>query len=353
MVPLLARGRFIAVGFATFCGLLSTSGVALAQSAEAFYTSRQNMTLLVGSAAGGSYDVYARAASRFFSKYLPGHPTFVTNNMPGGGGMRAANYLYNVAPKDGSVIAIIARALPTAPMLYGEASKAQFEATKFNWLGSLVKEMGMGAVSLKAPATTLADMRNTEIVLGASGPESDGAMYARLFNYLLGTKFKVIAAYPGQTETLSAVEKGEVHGLFLSGWSGSGRAFVKDKVAAGEWKTFVQMSLEKDPEHADTPTIMEVITDPQDQAVLRFLFGRQILGQPFAAPPGLPADRVAMLRDAFRKAVDDPGMREELERQRFSLSPVYGEDAQKIMGELYATPPEVIKRAQMLVKAGL
>lgn len=344
--------RFFAAGAMAFCGMIGASGAALAQSAEAFYASRQDMTILVGSAAGGSYDSYARAAGRFISKNLPGHPTFVTNNMPGGGGMRAANYLYNAAPKDGSVIAIIARALPTAPMLYGADSKAQFEATKFNWLGSLVKEMGMGAVSLKAPATNLADMRKTEVILGASGPESDPAMYARLFNYLYGTKFKVIAAYPGQIEVLNAVEKGELHGLFLSGWSGSGRAFVKDKVAAGEWATFVQMALEKDPEHPDTPTILEVITDPQDQAVLRFLFGRQILGQPFAAPPGVPADRVAMLRDAFRKAVDDPGMREELERQRFALSPVYGEDAQRIMTELYATPPDVIKRAQALVKSG-
>lgn len=345
MISILSRSRLAAAGTAIACGML-ISGTATAQRQG------QDMTVLVGSAAGGSYDSYARAAGRFMSKNLPGNPTFIINNMPGGGGMRAANYLYNAAPKDGTVIAIIARALPTAPMLYGEASKAQFEATKFNWLGSLVKEMGMGAISLKAPATTLADMRKTEIVLGASGPESDGAMYARLFNYLYGTKFKVIAAYPGQIETMNAVEKGEVHGLFLSGWSGSGRAFVKDRVAAGEWATFVQMGLEKDPEHADTPTIMEVITDPQDQAVLRFLFGRQILGQPFAAPPGVPADRVALLREAFRKAVDDPAMREELEKQRFALSPVYGEDAQRIMGELYATPPEVIKRAQMLVKVG-
>ena len=344
--------RFLTAGATAICGLIGASGAVVAQSAEAFYSAKPDMTILVGSAAGGSYDSYARAAGRFISKYLPGHPNFVTNNMPGGGGMRATNYLYNVAPKDGTVIAIVARALPTAPLLYGEESKAQFEATKFNWLGSLVKEMGMGAVSRNAPATTLADMRKTEIILGASGPESDPAMYARLFNQLYGTKFKTIAAYSGQIETLHEVEKGELHGLFLSGWSGSGRAFVKDKVAAGEWTTFVQMALEKDPEHADTPTIMEVITNPQDQAVLRFLFGRQILGQPFAAPPGVPADRVAMLRDAFRKAFDDPGMREELERQRFALSPVYGEDAQRIMGELYATPPDVIKRAQALVKSG-
>jgi tripartite-type tricarboxylate transporter receptor subunit TctC len=345
--------RFMIAGLTATASLFSITDFAFAQSAEAFYGSRQDMTILVGSAAGGSYDSYARAAGRFISKYLPGHPTFVTNNMPGGGGMRAANYLYNVAPKDGSVIAIIARALPTAPLLYGKESKAQFEATKFNWLGSLVKEMGMGAVSRKAPATTLAEMRKTEIVLGASGPETDPAMYARLFNHLYGTKFKVIAGYKGQIEVLHAVEKGELHGLFLSGWSGSGRAFVTDKVAAGEWTTFVQMSLERNPEFPDTPTIMEVITDPQDQAVFRFLFGRQILGQPFAAPPNVPADRVALLRNAFRQAVDDPGMREELERQRFSLSPVYGEDAQRIMGELYETPPDVIARASKLVKAGL
>ena len=324
--------------------------IASADPVADFYKGKR-ITFIVPTAPGGSYHAYGLQITRHMGKHVPGHPTLVLQNMPGAGAIVAMNYLYNVAPKDGTTIAIIARALPTAPLLYGEESKAQFEATKFNWLGSLVKEMGMGAVSRKAPATTLADMRKTEIILGASGPESDPAMYARLFNQLYGTKFKVIAAYSGQIETLHAVEKGEIHGLFLSGWSGSGRAFVKDKVAAGEWATFVQMGLDKDPAHAETPTIMEVITNPQDQAVLRFLFGRQILGQPFALPPDVPADRVAMMRDAFRKAVDDPGMREELERQRFALSPVYGEDAQRIMGELYATPPEVIKRAQALVKS--
>ncbi len=326
------------------------SGTAFGQSAEQFYKAQKTMTIIVGSAAGGSYDTYARVMGKFLSANLPGNPTFVTNNMPGGGGMRAANFLYNVAPKDGSTMMIMARAIPTAPLLYGEESKAQFDALKFTWIGSLVKEMGMGVVSKAAPATTLDDMKKVEINMGVSGIEGDPAMYARLFNSLYGTKLKNVAGYQGQAETMNAVEKGEMHGLFLSGWSGSGRAFVKDRVAEGKWAIFVQMGLEKDPDHPDVPTVMEVIQDPKDREVLKFLFGRQILGQPFTAPPNLPADRAAMLRAAFKKSVDDPAMRAELERQRFALSPVYGEDAERIIKELYATPSDVVEGAQRLVK---
>jgi len=344
--PAKFRHAMIAGCLATAC----ISGPALGQSAEQFYKAQRNMIIIVGSAAGGSYDSYARVMGKFLSANLPGNPTFVTNNMPGGGGMRAANYLYNVAPKDGSAMMIMARAIPTAPLLYGAESQSQFEAVKFTWIGSLVKEMGMGVVAKTSPATSLDEMKAVEITMGVSGLEGDPAMYSRLFNSLYGTKLKNIAGYQGQPETLNAVEKGEVHGLFLSGWSGSGRAYVKDKVAKGEWKIFVQMGLEKDPDYPDVPTVMDVVQNPKDQAVLKFLFGRQILGQPFTAPPGIPADRAAMLRAAFRKSVDDPAMRAELERQRFALSPVYGEDAERIIKELYATPADVVAGAQKLVK---
>jgi tripartite-type tricarboxylate transporter receptor subunit TctC len=323
---------------------------AFAQSADQFYKTQKHLTILVGSAAGGSYDIYARVMGKFLSMNLPGNPTFVTNNMPGGGGMRAANFLYNAAPKDGSTMMIMARAIPTAPLLYGEDSKSQFDATKFTWLGSLVKEMGMGVVSKTAPATTLDRMKTIEITMGVSGIEGDPAMYARLFNSLYGTKFKNITGYQGQPETLNAIEKGEVHGIFLSGWSGQGRAFVKDRVAEGKWTIFVQMGLEKDSDYPDVPTVMDVIKNPKDREVLRFLFGRQVLGEPFTAPPNIPADRAAMLRAAFRKSVDDPAMRAELDRQRYSLSPIYGEDAERIIKELYATPAEVVEGARNLVR---
>lgn len=325
--------------------------VAMAQSAGDFYKSKGEMSIIISSAPGGSYDVYGRMVTRYMSKYIPGNPTIVSNNMPGAGGMRAANYLYSVAPKDGTVISIMDRGIVTAPLLYGEESKAQFEATKFNWLGSAVIEMGMGAVSLKAPATTLEEMKKTEVVFGASGPETDPAMYARLFNKLYGTKIKVIAAYPGQTETLLAVEKGELHGLFLSGWSGAGRAYVKDKVARGEWKVFVQMTSRKDEEHLDAPSVFEVIPGEQNKQILTLLFERQILGRPFVAPPGVPADRIALLRDAFKKALEDKALLAEADKQKYAISPVFGDEAQEIVGRIYATSGETIEATRGLLKA--
>lgn len=323
----------------------------LAQTADEFYGTRKDITIVVGSAPGGGYDIYARAAGRFMTKYLPGNPNYIINNMPGGGGMRAANYLYNVAPKDGSTIMIFSRGLTTAPLLYGDESKAQYEALKFGWIGSLVKEMGMGAVSNSSPARTIEEMKKHEIVLGASGVENDGAMYVRMFNYLYGTKFKLIAGYQGQQEVLGAVEKGELHGLFLSGWSGSGRAAVREQISRGAWSLFVQLGLEKDPDFPNVPTVMEITTDPQDKAALEFLFGRQVLGEPFAAPPGIPADRLQKLRSAFRQACLESTMGSELEQQRFAFSPVFGEEAQDIIKKLYETPEPILNRARVLVGA--
>lgn len=344
-VPASLRVSLIAAAFAL------APVAASAQSADAFYKSKSEMSIIISSAPGGSYDVYGRMITRHMSKYIPGSPTIVSNNMPGAGGMRAANYLYEVAPKDGSVISIMDRGIVTAPLLYGEESKAQFEATKFNWLGSAVIEMGMGAISLKAPAITLEDMKKTEVVFGASGPETDPAMYARLFNKLYGTKIKVIAAYPGQTEVLQAVEKGELHGLFLSGWSGAGRAYVKDKVKRGEWKIFVQMTSRKDEEHAEAPSVFDVIPGEQNKQILTLLFERQILGRPFVAPPGVPADRVKLLRDAFKLALEDKQLLAEADKQKYAISPVFGEEAQEIVARIYATSNETIKATQDLLKA--
>ena len=344
-----AKTAGVAMGLAMTFGIMA-SHTALAQPADNFYKSKNELIILISSAPGGSYDIYGRMITRYMSRYIPGNPVFVANNMPGGGGMRAANYLYNVAPKDGTVISIMDRGIVTAPLLYGEESKAQFDATKFSWIGSAVIEMGMGAIRADAPAITLEDMKKKEVVFGASGPETDPALYARLFNQLYGTKIKVIAAYPGQAETLQAVEKGELHGLFLSGWSGSGRAFVKDKVARGEWKIFVQMTSRKDPEHADALSVFDVIKGTQEHQILTLLFERQVLGRPFVAPPNVPADRVALLRTAFQKAIEDKELLAEAEKQRYAISPVFGEEAQDIVARIYNTPEPVVLATRKLLK---
>ncbi len=242
---------------ATVCaaGWLAFASIsARAETAEDFFRGKGQVNIIVPTSAGGGYDSYARLIGKYMSKYLPGAPTIVVTNMPGGGGIAAANYVYNIAAKDGSVFAILDRGSPTAPLLYGEDSKSQFDATRFGWLGSAMSESGMGVVSAHAPATTIEEAKKIPLFFGSTGPETDPAMDARLVNDLFGTKIKTINGYKGQPEEFLALEKGEVHGLFMSGWSGPGRARVLAEIPEGKTKLLVQMSRERDPAVPDTPT---------------------------------------------------------------------------------------------------
>ena len=195
-----------------FAGLASQA--ARAETAQEFYRTRPNMRMIVSSTAGGGYDMMGRIAARYISRYLPGEPPIVVQNMPGGGGITATNYLYAVAPKDGTLIGHIDRGMATTALLYGANTQAQFKATELNWLGSISREVGVGLVSKASPVRTLDDMRKREIVIGTNGPETDSAMYARLSNQLLGTKFKVVFGYPGQVDDTALKPAGEVHWQF-------------------------------------------------------------------------------------------------------------------------------------------
>lgn len=343
----LLGASLIAVSTAAF----ADTAAALADTAEDFYKDRKEMAMVVGSAPGGGYDGYARMVARYLTKYLPGNPTFVVNNMPGAGGVRAANYIYNVAPKDGSVIAIMDRGLPTAPLLYGEESKTQFNASKLTWIGSAMSESGMAVVSGRAPAKTLEEAKRTELVFGATGAEGDTAMYARLLNEMFGTKFKIIPAYKGQPEVVQAVIKGELDGLFMSGWSGQTREQLLQLHKQGEMDFLVQMSDKRDPAVGDVPTIMEFVEKPDDQQVMEMILGRLALGRPFVGPPDIPADRVRVLRAVFMQACADPGLVLEGDKLHRYIRPISGEDAQKMIEGIYATPKPVVQRIQKLVRA--
>jgi tripartite-type tricarboxylate transporter receptor subunit TctC len=331
--------------------LLACSAPAIAETAEEFYKGRADMAMIVGSAPGGGYDAYARMLARYMSKYLPGNPTFVVNNMPGAGGVRAANYIYNVAPRDGSVISIMDRGLPTAPLLYGEKSKTQFEASRLSWIGSAMSESGMAVVSGRAPAKTLEEAKHTELVFGATGAEGDTAMYARLLNEMFGTKFKIIPAYKGQPEVVQAVIKGELDGLFMSGWSGQTREQLLRLHKQGEMDFLVQMSHKRDPAVGDVPTIMEFVKKPEDRQVMEMVLGRLALGRPFVGPPDISADRVQLLRDAFMKACADPALVLEGDKTHRYIQPISGEEAQKMIEAIYATPKPIVEKIQKLVRA--
>jgi len=323
---------------------------AFAQSAEEFFRGKKDLNLITSSAAGGGYDSYSRLLAQHMSRYLPGHPTIVVQNMLGGGGIRAANYIYNVAPRDGTVFALIDRGMPTAPLLYADKSQARFDAIKFTWIGSIMRETGMGVLSARSAVASIDDARTHPMFFGATGPETDPAMYARLLNDLVGTKIKVINGYKGQPEEFQAVEKGELDGLFMSGWSGPGRAYVRDQIGKGQMRLLVQMAPTPDPQHMGTPTILDLVSVPQDRQIVALVLDRMALGRPIVAPPGIPADRVRLLRAAFRQAIEDPALRADAQTLRLAIDPIFGDEAQVIIARLYGSPPDVVERTRKIVQ---
>jgi tripartite-type tricarboxylate transporter receptor subunit TctC len=339
------------VGFSLVATAPGWLAAAQSQPAEEFFRGKKEMNLITSSSAGGGYDQYSRLVARHMSKYMPGNPNIIVQNMVGGGGIRAANYLYNVAPKDGTVFALIDRGMPTAPLLYGEKSQARFDAVKFSWIGSIMRETGMGVVSTRSVVKTIEDAKKHEIFFGSTGPETDPAMFVRLVNDLLGTKIKAIHGYKGQPDEFQAAEKGELDGLFMSGWSGPGRAYVRDQMSRGQMGLLVQMAAEKDkdPQHLDTPSILELVSNPDDRQIIGLVLGRMTLGRPFIGPPGVPDDRVALLRKAFQQAVEDPELRSDAERQRLAIDPTWGAEAEDVIKRLYQTPPQVVERTRKIV----
>jgi len=321
-----------------------------AQSAEEFFRGKKDLNLITSSAAGGGYDSYSRLLAQHMSKYLPGNPTIVVQNMLGGGGIRAANYLYNVAPRDGTVFGLIDRGMPTAPLLYADRSQARFDAVKLTWIGSIMRETGMGVLSARSAVAGIDDARTRPMFFGATGPETDPAMYARLLNELVGSKIKVINGYKGQPEEFQAVEKGELDGLFMSGWSGPGRAYVRDQIGQGRMRLLVQMAPTRDPQHLDTPTILDLVNAPADRPIVQLVLDRMALGRPIVAPPDLPPDRVRLLRAAFRQAMEDPQLRADAQTLRLAIDPIFGDEAQLIIQRLYASPPDVVERTRKIVQ---
>jgi tripartite-type tricarboxylate transporter receptor subunit TctC len=321
-----------------------------AQSAEEFFRAKKDLNLVTSSAVGGGYDSYSRLLAHHMSKYLPGNPNIVVQNMLGGGGIRATNYIYNVAPRDGSVFGLIDRGMPTAPLLYADKSQARFDAVRFTWIGSIMRETGMGVLSARSAVASIADAKTHPMFFGATGPETDPAMYARLVNDLIGTKIKVINGYKGQPEEFQAVEKGELDGLFMSGWSGPGRAYVRDQVGKGLMRLLVQMAPTRDPQHMGTPTILDLVSAPQDRRIVELVLDRTELGRPIVAPPDIPADRASLLRAAFRQAIEDPELRADAQAQRLAIDPIYGEEAQLIIARLYGSPPDVVERTRKIVQ---
>ena len=311
----------------------------------------KTVTIIAPTGPGGGYDAYTRMVARHIGKHLPGKPAVVVQNMPGAGGMIAANHITNVAPKDGTVFALFDRAIPTAPLLYGDASKALFDPLKLAWLGSLAREAGMGVVSTRAPAQTIEEARKTELFFGSTGSENDAATYVRLFNELFGTRIKVIPTYKAQPEIFLAIERGELHGLFVTGYSANARTYVEDQIAKGQMKLMVQMTLQKDPALPDVPGVMDYVTKAEDRQVIELLLSRLSLGRPFIAPPDLPPERLAALRAAFDKLLQDAEFLADAQKSGLPVQPIAAREAEDILRRLYQYPQNIVERTRNLVRS--
>ena len=321
---------------------LGLSHSAAGQTIEQFYKSKM-VTLGIGSGVGGSHDVNGRLAARHLGQHIPGKPTIVPQNFPGAAGLPLANHLAVGAPRDGSFIAIFNRA-GIFDKIYDAKSNATFDPTTFNWLGGPDKIWSVGYVWHTAKAKTAEDLRHNEVIVGGSGGTTESIPI--LLNQLAGFKFKLVRGYKSGGDVDLAVERVEVEGRASTTW-----AELKKKPWLNENKAVVLFwnGLEKHPDLPNLPLGLDFITKPEDRQLMELFFAADEIGYPFAAPAGVPADRVAALRQAFSDMLADPAYIADANRLQFDVNPVSWQRMSKIIADAYATPVEIQKRLQTLL----
>jgi len=319
--------------------LLQCVTPALGQGAD-FYKGKQ-VDLYIGYSVGGGYDIYARILARHLGKHLPGNPVVVPKNMEGAGSLRLANWLYQAAPRNGTAFGTIGRGIAFDPLLGGQG--AQFKATDFGWIGSANDEVSVCVAWAKSGVTRFEELYSRELIVGGTGATADTDLFPRVMNGVLGTRFRLVSGYPGGNDITLAMERGEVDGR--CGWSWSSiktnhPAWVKD----GTLKLLVQLSLAKHADLPDVPLVMDLVRTEEQKAVLRLVFARQVMGRPFLAPPGVPKERLALLRKAFMQTLQDEAFLAEARKLNLEITPVSGEAVQDLVAEMYRTPPEILAK---------
>jgi tripartite-type tricarboxylate transporter receptor subunit TctC len=326
--------------------LLPAATGARADSVADFYRGR-TVEVYVGYSTGGGYDIYARALARHMGRFIPGNPTLVPKNMEGAGSLRLANWIANAAPRDGSVFGTIGRGTSFDPIL-GQPG-AQFTATDLTWLGSMNQEVSICASWFDSGVNTYQDLLTKELPVGAVSNNDDTGQFARVMNAVLGTKMKIVTGYPGGNDVVLAMERGEVKGR--CGWSWSSviaahAAWWKEK----KINVLVQLALAKHPDLPDVPLVTDLAKNEAQHQMLRMIFARQVMGRPFVAPPGVPAERVAALRKAFMDTMADKEFRIDAEKAKLEINPVDGGKVEELVREIYATPADVAKQAAAVLK---
>ena len=341
------RRRALIIALAASATLLSTAHAQPKDAVADFYSGK-TIRVLVGFGAGGGYDLYARTLARHMGRYIPGKPTLVVQNMPGAGSLRAVNYLYGVAPKDGTVIATFARGIVLEPLL-GRTEGTQFEATKFNWLGSISNEVSVCAFMDTSGIKTWQDQRVKKHTIGASGTGADSDVFPNVLRNLFQLPLKIVTGYAGGADLVLAMERREIDGR--CGWSWT--SLVSRSRAlydSGKLNVTLQIALGRHEELPDVPLLMDLTDNLDEKAALKLIVSRQSMARPFAAPPGVPEDRMQALRAAFDATMHDAEFVAEAKKQELEVRPVPGVEIAALLRDLYASPPDVIKQASEIMR---
>jgi tripartite-type tricarboxylate transporter receptor subunit TctC len=319
---------------------------ASAQSVEEFYKGRQ-INMLIGGGAGGGYDVYYRALGRHLGKHIPGHPNIIPKNQPAASGLAAAAALYTTADKDGATIAAFPNNIPMDP-LFGNPA-ARYDALKLNWLGSIGKLQNVCATWHTSPIKTIQQAQEREVVVAAAAAPTNTAIMPRVLNALLATKFKPIIGYdPGSGLTM-AIERQEAEGICGLSWS-TMKASRPHWISQNLLNVIVQMGIDKLPDLPNVPAALDLVTDTEKKQILTLILLRQEPGRPVAAPPGVPADRLAALRAAFDATMKDEDFIAEAAKLQMEIEPLTATQIDKLLATAYATPKPIVQQAAQLLE---
>ena len=324
--------------------LLSAGATPAAAQADAL--AGKSVQMIIGFGPGGGYDLWGRTLGRHIGKHLPGNPSVVPQNMPGAGSYAAASYIFNIAPKDGSVLGIIARDAALGPLT--GASGARFDPTRLSWIGTPTKETNVCIVFHTAPVKSVQDLYEKQLILGDTGPGTGTRSYPKVLNDVLGMKFKLVGGFPSSAEVFLAMERGEVDGICESLDSIKNRR--PDWIPTRKIAILFQGGAEPNPELQGVPFVLDLARTDEQKKTIEFLYAGQGIGRPFVAPPDLPAERLKMLRDAFNATMKDADFIAETKKSKLELEPEDGEHLAALIAKIYATPKPIVDKIANLIK---
>jgi tripartite-type tricarboxylate transporter receptor subunit TctC len=328
--------------------LLTAAAAATAASAQAPAEPFAGKTanVIIGFGPGGGYDMWGRVLARHIGKHLPGRPSVVPQNMPGAGSYVAASYLYNVAPKDGTVIAIIARDAALGPL--SGAPGARFDATKLSWIGSPTRETNVCIAWHTSPVKTVQDLRDKQLIVGDTGPGTGTRSYPKVLNEIFGLKFKLVGGFRSSADVFLAMERGEVEGICES--LDSVRNRRPNWIADKQVTVLFQAGAAPNPDLKGVPFVLDLAKTTEERQTLEFLYAGQGIGRPFVAPPDLPPERLKMLREAFNATMKDADFIADAKKTGLDLDPEDGEHLAALIQKIYATPKPIVERVSNLIK---